>query len=167
MFQTSSWLVLDYAMDQRVLTYLIAISIGTGLLFGLAPALRLSKSGINTAIKDAGRGVTAGLSMLLVTGEMVLAIVLLAGAGVLIRSFLKIHSANMGVNTANVLVGTQWGELPATRYVRADARVAFYDQIRSRVRSTPGVESAAFGVVASDMGRPALSVRMERRCAGR
>jgi putative ABC transport system permease protein len=74
---------------------------------------------------------------------MALAIVLLAGAGVLIRSFLKIHSANMGVNTANVLVGTQWGELPSTRYARADARVAFYDQIRSRVRSTPGVESAA------------------------
>ena len=70
----SSWLILDYTMDYRVLGYLIAISIGTGLLFGLAPALRLSKLDVNATLKDGGRGATGGgrgkhLSALLVTGR--------------------------------------------------------------------------------------------------
>ena len=55
-----SWLILDYTMDYRVLGYLIAISIGTGLLFGLAPAIRLSKLDVNAALKDGGRGATGG-----------------------------------------------------------------------------------------------------------
>ncbi len=60
MAQKASWLIIDYAMDQRVLGYLIAISIGTGLLFGLAPALRLSKLDVNATLKDGGRGATEG-----------------------------------------------------------------------------------------------------------
>src|SRR5262249_31606479 len=51
----SSWLIIDYTMDQRVLAYLVAVSVGTGLLFGLAPALRLSKLDVNAALKDGGR----------------------------------------------------------------------------------------------------------------
>ena len=58
MANKSSWLILDYSMDHRVLAYLIAISIGTGILFGLAPALRLSKLDVNSALKDGGRGAT-------------------------------------------------------------------------------------------------------------
>jgi len=98
MTQKESWLILDYAMDPRIL----AISICTGLLFGLAPALRLSSLDVNATLKDGGRGATGSgtkhLSALLVTGEMALAVVLLAGAGVMIRSFLKIHNASIGVN---------------------------------------------------------------------
>ena len=60
MAQKSSWLIVDYTMDHRVLGYLIAISIGTGLLFGLAPALRLSKLDVNATLKDGGRGATGG-----------------------------------------------------------------------------------------------------------
>ena len=98
MASKSSWLILDYRMDGRVLAYLIAISIGTGLLFGLAPALRLSKLDVNSSLKDGGRSATGSghgkhLSALLVTGEMALAVVLLAGAGLMIRSFLKVHNA--------------------------------------------------------------------------
>ena len=104
----SSWLIIDYTMDQRVVAYLIALSTGTGLLFGLAPALRLSRLDINVALKDGGRGATGGgrgrrLSALLVTGEMALAVVLLAGAGVMLRSYLKIHSADMGVDIAAIV----------------------------------------------------------------
>src|SRR5271170_4133738 len=84
MARKSSWLILDYTMDHRVLAYLIAISIVTGLLFGVAPALLLSKLDVNSALKDGGRGATGGastrhLSSLLVAGEMALAIVLIAG----------------------------------------------------------------------------------------
>lgn len=150
MAQKESWLILDYATDERVLVYLIAISVCTGLLFGLAPALRLSSLDINATLKDGGRGAigTGGgggrakhLSTLLVTGEMALAVVLLAGAGVMIRSFLKIHNANIGVDTSNVLIGSM--DLPAARYPSADSRIAFFNRVQTRLEALPGVESTA------------------------
>jgi putative ABC transport system permease protein len=142
----SSWLIIDYTMDERVLGYLIALSIGTGLLFGLAPALRLSELDVNVALKDGGRGATGGghgqhLSALLVTGEMALAVVLLAGAGVMIRSYLKIHSADMGVNTTNILGGAV--DLSPTKYPRPEDRISFYDRLTARLQAMPGVESVA------------------------
>jgi len=75
----------DYSMDFTALVYLVAMAVGTGVLFGLAPALRVSKLDLNTALKDAGRGATGErgrhLSTFLVIGQIALAIVLLAGAG--------------------------------------------------------------------------------------
>jgi putative ABC transport system permease protein len=146
MAQKASWLIIDYSMDHRVLGYLIAISIGTGLLFGLAPALRLSKLDVSATLKDGGRGATVGgrgkhLSALLVSGEMALAVVLLAGAGVMIRSFLKIHTADVGVKTANLLMAHI--VLPAAKYPRAEAQVSFYDRLKTRLEAIPGVESTA------------------------
>ena len=146
MSNKSSWLVLDYSMDQRVLVYLIAISIGTGLLFGLAPALRLSKLDVNASLKDGGRGSTGGgrgkhLSALLVTAEMALAVVLLAGAGVMIRSYLKIHTSDIGANTDNVLGGSV--NLPSEKYPRPEDKVAFFDSLLTRLQAMPGVESVA------------------------
>jgi putative ABC transport system permease protein len=146
MASKSSWIVLDYSMDHSVLAYLIAISIGTGLLFGLAPALRLSKLDVNASLKDGGRGATGGgharhLSALLVIGEMALAVVLLAGAGVMIRSYLKIHTADIGANTANVLGGSV--NLPSEKYPRAQDKIAFFDGLLTRLEAMPGVESVA------------------------
>jgi putative ABC transport system permease protein len=146
MAQKASWLIIDYAMDQRVLGYLIAISIGTGLLFGLAPALRLSKLDVNGTLKDGGRGATEGgrgkhLAALLVSGEMALAVVLLAGAGVMIRSFLKVHTADVGVKTANLLMAHI--VLSSAEYPRAEAQISFYDRLKTRLESIPGVESTA------------------------
>ena len=142
MVYKASWLILDYTMDSRVLGYLIAISIGTGLLFGLAPALRLSRLDLNASLKDGGRGATGGgrgkrLSSLLVIGEMALAVVLLAGAGVMIRSFLKIHSADMGVNTENILVALL--SMPAGTPV--PARISYFNSLKARLETIPGVES--------------------------
>jgi putative ABC transport system permease protein len=146
MANKSSWLIIDYSMDSHVLAYLIAISIGTGILFGLAPALRLSKLDVNATLKDGGRGATGAgrgkhLSALLVTGEMALAVVLLAGAGVMIRSFLKIHNADMGVNTANVI--SMSVDLPAGKYPSPETRISFYDRLTARLQAMPGVESVA------------------------
>ena len=137
---------LDFSMDYRVLAYLIAISIGTGLLFGLAPALRLSKLDVNAALKAGGRGATGGgsgkrLSALLVTAEMALAVVLLAGAGVMIRSFLNIYTADLGVPTANIL--TALLNLPDANYPDAAARISFYNGLKARLEAKPGVESIA------------------------
>jgi len=143
-----SWFdhVLDYTMDYRVFVYLVAISIGTGILFGLAPATRLSKLDVNSTLKDGGRGATGGgrgkhLSALLVIAEMALAVVLLAGAGVMIRSFLNVYTADLGVQTEKIL--TAGLNLPVARYSHADARVSFYDLLQTRVEAIPGVESMA------------------------
>lgn len=147
MAQKSSWLILDYSMNHRELAYLAAISVATGILFGLAPALRLSRLDVNSSLKDGGRGSTGGagarrLSSVLVTAEMALAVVLLAGAGVMIRSFLKAHNADMGVNTANVIAGEV--ELLPGKYTSPDQRSAFYQRLAEAVQSIPGVESVAF-----------------------
>jgi len=146
MANKSSWLVIDYSMDQRVLAYLIAISIGTGLLFGLAPALRLSSLDVNASLKDGARGATGGghgkhLSALLVIGEMALAVVLLAGAGVMIRSYLKIHTADVGANTANLLGGSV--SLPSEKYPRAEDKISFFDRLVTRLEALPSVDSVA------------------------
>ena len=138
----ASWLILDYTMDSRVLGYLIAISIGTGLLFGLAPALRLSRIDVNATLKDGGRSATGGshekrLSSLLVVGEMALAVVLLAGAGVMIRSFLKIHAADIGAKTDDVLVALVSSPAGAP----AAARISFFDGLKTRLSAIPGVQS--------------------------
>jgi predicted permease len=140
------WRILDHTMDYPVLAYLTAISIGAGLLFGLAPAVRLSKLDVNATVKDRGRGAIGGrrgkrLSVLLVIGEMALAVMLLAGAGVMIRSFLNVSTADLGANTANVL--TALLELPDARYPSAEAKVSFYDHLKTRLEAIPGVESVA------------------------
>ncbi len=136
----------DYALDYRVFAYLVAISIATALLFGLAPAVTLSKLDVNTALKDGGRGATngtirKGLSAALVIGEMALAIVLLAGAGLMTRSFLNIYNADVGANTANILTASL--QLPVARYPLAQAQVAFFEQLATRLKSIPGVDSVA------------------------
>jgi putative ABC transport system permease protein len=77
----------------------------------------------------------------LVIGEMALAIVLLAAAGVMIRSFLNIYNANLGVKTANIVTASVG--LPTPTYPRADAQISFFDRLKSRLEAIPGVESIA------------------------
>ena len=139
-----SWF--DFSMDYRAFAYLVAISIGTGIIFSLAPALRLSKLDVNSNLNDGGRGISTGvrgkrLSGLLMIGEMALALVLLAAAGLMIRSFLNVYRATLGVNTANVLVMRV--ALPQTKYEQPNDRIAFHDSLNARLASLPGVESVA------------------------
>ena len=141
--------VLDYRMDYRVFAYLVIISIATGFLFGLASALRLSKLDINAALKDGGRGSLSGaggrrgrqLASVLVIGEMALAVMLLAGAGVMIRSFLNTYTADLGVKTANVV--TMLLKLPNSKYPGLEAQTSFFDRLITRLEAIPGVESIA------------------------
>ena len=142
----SSWRVLDYSMDYRVLAYLIAISVATALLFGLAPARRLFRLDVNGTLKDGGHGASGGgrgrhLSSLLVGGEVALAVILLAGAGVMVRSFLKLYNADLGVNTANVLTMTI--NLPHAKYPKPEAQIEFYERLSKRLEAIPGVEGVA------------------------
>jgi putative ABC transport system permease protein len=136
-----SWM--NFSMDYRGFAYLAAVSVGTGLLFGLAPALRLSKLDVNTSLREGGRGSSGGpraryLSALLVITEMALAVVLLAGAGLMIRSFLNVYRTNVGVNTKNVLVMRLF--LPEAKYPRAEDQIAFHQRLKARLDALPGVD---------------------------
>jgi putative ABC transport system permease protein len=138
--QIPAWM--NFSMDYRGFVYLAAISLGAGLLFGLAPALRLARMDVNAALREGGRGSSGGarrryLSGLLVIAEMALAVVLLAGAGLMIRSFLKIYSTNTGVNPKNVLVMRLM--LPDTKYPKPDDKIAFHDRLKARLDALPGV----------------------------
>jgi putative ABC transport system permease protein len=161
-----SWIdhVLDYTLDYRVFAYLIAISAGTGLLFGLAPALRLSKLDVNSTLKDGGRGSTGGvggnrLSALLVVAEMALAVILLASAGVMIRSYMNTYSADIGVQPEKILTGIP--SLPASRYPDATAQISFYDRLETRLEAVPGVESVALASTIPMMGGARLSYELD------
>jgi putative ABC transport system permease protein len=137
---------IDFSMDYRVFVYLIAIALGTGVLFGLAPALRLSKLDVNNALKDGGRGASSGgrgkfLSGLLVVSEMALAVILLAGAGLMIRSFLNMYHKEIGVAADHGLVMRLF--LPEAKYAKPEDQIAFHDRLHARLAALPGVESVA------------------------
>jgi len=136
---------LNLSLDRTAFTYLAAISIATGILFGLAPALRLARIDVYTAMKDGGQGVTGGrrslsLSNLLVVFEMALCIVLLAGAGLMIRSTVNLYDAPIGVDTSDVL--TMRVNLPEARYSSTADQVAFHRILAARLASLGGVEAA-------------------------
>ncbi|MBI1761440.1 MAG: ABC transporter permease [Acidobacteria bacterium] len=131
----------EIGVDGRVLAFTIAVSVLTGVIFGLLPALRESRVDLNEVLKDGGRSATGGhqrTRKLLVVVEVALALVLLIGAGLLLRSYAHILRANPGFNPNNVLALRL--TLPATRYATPEAVYNFYKQLGERVRQVPGVE---------------------------
>src|SRR5579862_6336660 len=137
---------LDYTMDWRVLVYLAAISTIAALLFGLAPALRCASLDLHAAMGDGGRAISGErrgrrLSAVLVTGEVALAVVLLTGASVMVRSFHNL-AASLGVKTETMTVAVR---LPPEKYTSPDSRTAFWARLRPRLESVPGVDSIAVG----------------------
>jgi putative ABC transport system permease protein len=147
-FTGASWFdhVLDFGLDDRGLIYLVVISFATGVVFGLAPAVRLSVLAEGATMKDGGRGATAGadarrLSMLLVMGETALAVVLLTGAGVLVKSFLNLSATNVGVKTDHVLA--MLVRVANDEYPDADSQVRVFDRLSGRLALIAGVDSVA------------------------
>jgi putative ABC transport system permease protein len=130
-------------MDANVAWFTFALTFLTGLLFGLAPALKSSKPDLNESLKNDGRGATAGagLRSALVVSEIALSLVLLAGAGLLIRSFLRLQSVDSGFDPRNLL--TLRLSLPEARYPEAQQVISFYQQLTERLGRLPGVESVA------------------------
>jgi putative ABC transport system permease protein len=137
---------MTFTMNHAVLAYLAAITVGTGILFGLAPALRLSKLDINAVLKDGGHGATAGsrarkLSTLLVVTEMALAFVLLVGAGVMIRSFLLLVRTPIGARTDHLM--SMDIQLRPKRYPSEESQFSFHRKLQERLAALPGVERMA------------------------
>jgi predicted permease len=134
-----------FTFDLTVFAYLAAICVGAGLIFGLAPALQLARIDLNTTLKEGGRGSSGGLrtrwlSSFLVVSEVALSIVLLAGAGLMVRSFMKMYAAAEGIRGERML--SLRLNLPNSRYKTPESRLAFYDRLYPLLASTPGVESA-------------------------
>ncbi|MGZ4874756.1 MAG: ABC transporter permease, partial [Candidatus Angelobacter sp.] len=133
-------------MDARVLLFMLAISILTGILFGIFPALQLSGTNVNQTLRDEGRGSTGGhrrvqLRGLLVVGQVALSLMLLIGAGLLVRSFSRLLSVEPGFDPQNVL--TMNVSLPTVKYADAQKQIAFFDDLSRRVSALPGVQSNA------------------------
>ncbi len=148
---------IKFTMDFAVFGYLAAICLTTGLLFGLAPALHMSKVDINRTLKEGTRGSGGSsrvkyLSGTLVVGELALALVLLAGAGLMIRSFLKLYDLNLGFNANNIL--TMRYLLNETKYPTPDSRVHFEEQLLTRLSATAGVDSVAITTNLPMQGSP-------------
>ena len=133
------------SIDQTVLVFTLMVSLLTGLVFGLAPALAASKPDLHEMLKEGGRTSTGGIGRnrtlsLLVVSEAALALVLLIGAGLMIHSFLRLNSVNPGVNPENVL--TMSIALPKTKYSTDDQVRLCYQKMLQRIEALPGVLSA-------------------------
>jgi predicted permease len=135
-------------MDARVLAFTLAISILTGIVFGLGPALRSVRVDLNTTLKSGGRDSQAGgmhirrdkLRALTVTAEIALSLMLLAGAGLLIRSFVRILNVPPGFNPSHL--ATMRISLTNPKYKEKGAAANFYEQLDQRMKSLPGVTEA-------------------------
>jgi len=136
----------EIALDSRVLLFTLVISMMAGMIFGLAPAWKTGQTNIAGALKESGRGVAAGGSRAqaaFVVCEIAMALVLLIGAGLMIRTLVRLWGLNPGFNPQNVMTFSISGP-PSYKDETPDAIRAAYRQIRAKVAATPGVESASF-----------------------
>jgi putative ABC transport system permease protein len=134
------------AMDMRVLLFTLISSLLAGIFFGTFPALQLSRLDVETSLRDEGRGSSAGhartqMKSLLVVGQVALSLLLLIGAGLLLRSFGRLLGVQPGFDAHNVL--TMNVSLPTVKYANPAQQIAFFDEILRRISVLPGVRDAA------------------------
>ncbi|MEK6288978.1 MAG: ABC transporter permease [Acidobacteriota bacterium] len=132
-------------IDGWVLAFTLGVSVLTGVVFGLAPALSASKLDVNEALKEGGRAATGGVARhrvrsLLVVSEIALALVLLIGAGLLIKSLWRLQTMDPGLNPENLL--TMRVELPEARYKEIPKQTQFRERALDAINSLPGVQAA-------------------------
>jgi putative ABC transport system permease protein len=160
------WIV--FTMDYVVFAFLAAICVVTGILFGIAPAMQVSKTNVNDLLKEGGRG-NAGsrrarwLSGTMVVVELALTLVLLVGAGLMVRSFLKMYTTDLGIQVEHFMSMSM--QLPSTKYPNQELRLAFYDRLAPRLDALAGVESAAFSTSVPGFGGGRARVQVEGRPA--
>ena len=131
-------------IDGRVLGFTVAVSVLTGFIFGLVPALQASKPDLNETLKEGARGSTGGVHgqrvrSILVVLEVVFSLLVLICAGLLIRSFVRLQAFDLGFNPNNLL--TMRVQLPGSKYREEKHLVDFYQRLIGRMEAVPGVES--------------------------
>ncbi|HJU44243.1 MAG TPA: ABC transporter permease [Vicinamibacterales bacterium] len=135
---------IQFNMDATVIAFFALICLGTGIIFGLAPALHVSKTDVNDVLKEGGRTGSAGVRARRWTGallvaELALTVVLLAGAGFMIRNFLTMYRLDLGIDTSKLL--TMNLALPERKYPAVEQRLAFYEQLEQRLQANPRIDS--------------------------
>jgi predicted permease len=154
----------ELSVDWRVIVFTLVLSAGTGVLFGLAPLARISRLDLANALRD-GRGQSGGVErrrgrVALVIAEMALAVLLLIGAGLTIRSFANLTRIDAGFDASNLL--TARVSIPATKYATPESADNFFRNLGDAVRQLPGVQAAGFVRVlplADEMGDAGLRIR--------
>jgi putative ABC transport system permease protein len=134
----------EAGLDPTVLGFTFGATVLTGVIFGLAPALQASKLELNEALKEGGRSATEGqghsrVRSLLIVSEVALSLVLLVGAGLLIKSFVRLRNTNPGFDAGGTLTASV--SLPSVKYATDDQIRNFYTRATERVSRLPGVES--------------------------
>jgi putative ABC transport system permease protein len=142
--------IAEVNLDMRVLLVTLGTAVVTGIVIGLIPALASGKPELTEALKEGGRGATSGLRRnrlrnALVIAEVALALVLLVGAGLLLKSFVRLQNVHPGFESKNVL--TMEVALPVLKYPRGKPVADFYAEATRRVKALPGVEAAAFTTI--------------------
>ena len=131
-------------LDTRILLFSFGLSLFTGVVFGLAPSLQSSRLDLNEVLKEGGRTMAAGASHRLrsamVVTEIALAVVLLIGAGLMMKSLLRLLQTNVGFQTDNLMTMTV--VLPAAKFTEANQIINVQQQLQDRLQSLPGVSSA-------------------------
>jgi putative ABC transport system permease protein len=135
----------NLVINRTAFVFTLIVSVITGLLFGMVPAIQSTKTDFNEALKEGGKGTSGKASHnrarnTMVVAEIALSLVLLIGAGLMIRSFVEMLRSDFGVNPANVL--TMQVSLPNEKYAKRETRVSFFGQLLSRVEALPGVTQA-------------------------
>ena len=138
------WMTFD--MDVVVFAFMAAVCLGTAIVFGLAPALHVSKTDANEILKEGGRSGTGGVrarrwTSALMVAELVLTVVLLAGAGFMMKSFLTLYRLDVGVDTSHIL--TMQLYLPLTKYPQPGPRTAVYHQLEERLHGIGAIQASA------------------------
>ena len=136
----------EVSVDGAVLLFTAALALLTGLLFGLLPALHAARPDLAEVMKQGARGASAGpgrarTRSALLVAEVAFSLVLLVGAGLMLKSFARLHEVNPGFTTAGLLTGRV--ALPTSRYDSVAKKVAFAEALLPRLRALPGVRSAA------------------------
>ena len=135
-------------LDARVLLFTLVVSVLTGLLFGLLPALGASRGSLADALKGRGTGWAGGQGRIrsgLVVGELALALVLLVGAGLMLQSVTRLQAVDPGFRTAGI--ATMWVSLPDAEYTDTAAWMRFYEQLLARAETLPGIRGVGMNNV--------------------
>jgi predicted permease len=163
----SRYLALDYSITAGTLAYTVTLACAAAILIALLPIARVMRTGVNDTLKGDARGVTQGLRTTrltgaLVAGQVALAMVLLLGAGVLVRSFENIVGADTGVRDAgHVTVGLLG--LPSDKYQDAEARTHFFDRLDTRLRTIAGSDEVSIASTIPTRGVPQRRIEVGGR----
>lgn len=136
----------DFSIDGRVLIFTLLVSVGTGIVFGSFPALKLVRTNINSELRDEGRGSTGShkrmqAKNLLVVFQIAVCMLLVIGASLMIQTFANLQRVELGFDPANVL--SMNISLPTVKYAKPEQQIAFFDELLRKVNAVPGVRSAS------------------------